>query len=73
MSDMITIRENDLIETVTTQRFYTGCSLRYSFWQRYALDLSYRYTDQTSDDPGEEYNEHLVLLTLSFNTELFRW
>jgi len=65
--------ENDLIETVTTQRFYTGCSLRYSFWQWYALDLSYRYADQTSDDPGDEYDEHQVMLTLSYATEFWRW
>jgi hypothetical protein len=65
--------ENDLIETVTTQQFYTGCSLRYSFWQWYALDLSYSYADQTSDDPEDEYDEHQIMLTLSYTKELFRW
>ncbi|MGB5230810.1 MAG: hypothetical protein WBN83_04745 [Desulfoprunum sp.] len=65
--------ENDLIETVTTQRFYTGCSLRYSFWQWYALDLSYRYADQTSDDPGDEYDEHQIMLTLSYATDFWQW
>jgi len=65
--------ENDLIETVTTQRFYTGCSVKYSFWQWYALDLRYRYADQTSDDPGDEYDEHLVTLTLSYAKDFWRW
>jgi len=65
--------ESDLIETVTTQRFYTGCSLRYSFWQWYALQLSYRYADQTSDDPGDEYDEHQVMLTLSYARDFWRW
>jgi len=65
--------ENDLIETVTTERFYTGISAKYSFWQWYALDLSYRYSDQTSDDPGDEYDEHQIMLTLSYNKEFFHW
>lgn len=65
--------ENDLIETVTTERFYTGVSVKYSFWQWYALDLSYSYADQTSDDPEDEYDEHQIMLTLSYTKELFRW
>lgn len=72
-ADAARLLENDLIETVTTQRFYTGCSVRYSFWQWYALDLSYRYADQTSDDPGDEYDEHMVMLTLSFSKDFWKW
>jgi hypothetical protein len=65
--------EDNILETVTTQRFYAGGSVKYSFWQWYALDLSYRYADQTSDDPEDEYDEHRVMLTLSYSTEFFRW
>lgn len=61
------------IETITTKRFTTGCSLTYSFWQWYALDLSYNYADQVSEIPDDEYDEHQVMLTLSFAKELFRW
>jgi hypothetical protein len=72
-TDSVQQLENDLIETVTTQRYYTGVSVKYSFWQWYALDLSYKYADQTSDDPEDEYDEHQVMLTLSFSTDFWRW
>jgi hypothetical protein len=61
------------IATLTTRRFSAGCSARYSFWQWYAIDLSYRYTDQISDRAEDEYYEHLVMLTMSFAKEFFRW
>lgn len=61
------------LEEINTKRFTTGCSLTYAFWQWYALDLSYNYADQISDRPDDEYDEHQVMLTLSFAKELFHW
>lgn len=60
-------------ETITTKRFSTGCSAKYAFLQWYAADLSYSYADQLSETPEDEYDEHRVILTLSFEKELFRW
>ena len=59
--------------TITTKRFSAGCSARYSFWQWYALDLSYKYADQVSERPEDEYDEHKVMLTVSYSKELFHW
>jgi hypothetical protein len=63
----------DQLETITTKRFSTGCSLRYSFWQWYDLELSYNYADQTSELAADEFDEHQVTLVLSFAKEFFRW
>lgn len=68
-SDEIT---ND-VATFTTRRFSAGCSGRYSFWQWYAIELGYSYTDQVSDREEDEYYEHLVMLTMSYTKEFFRW
>lgn len=62
-----------VVETVNTQNIYAGCGLQYAFWQWYALDLSYRYGDQTSDNPEDEYDEHTVMLKLSFTKDFWRW
>ncbi|MBB5346964.1 outer membrane beta-barrel protein [Desulfoprunum benzoelyticum] len=71
--DAAQMLENDLVETVNSQRLYAGCSVSYSFRQKYNLNLSYRYTDQTSDDPGDEYEAHQIMLTLSYATDFWRW
>jgi hypothetical protein len=65
--------QDDLFETINTQNFYAGCGLKYLFWQWYALDLSYRYGDQVSDNPDDEYDEHIVMLKLSFVKDFWRW
>ena len=63
----------DQFETINTQNLYAGCGLQYSFWKWYAVDLSYRYGDQTSDNPEDEYDEHTVMLRLSFMKDFWRW
>jgi opacity protein-like surface antigen len=65
--------QDRLVETINSQVLYAGCGLQYSFWKWYALDLSYRYGDQTSDDPDDEYDEHTVMLRLSFTKDFWRW
>lgn len=61
------------IETMTTKRYSAGCSAKYSFWQWYAIDLSYSYTNQVSDQVEDEYDEHQIMLTMSFAKEFWRW
>ncbi len=58
---------------ITTKRFSTGCSAKYSFWQWYAVNLSYSYANQVSDTPVNEYDEHRAMLTLSYEKEFFQW
>lgn len=60
-------------ETVNRKRFSTGLSLDYSFQQWYKLTLSYDYSKQDSEAIDDSFDEHRVALTLSYETELFKW
>lgn len=60
-------------DTITTKRLTAGCSAKYSFWQWYAVDLSYKYANQVSERAEDQYDDHQVMLTLSFEKEVFRW
>lgn len=48
-----------------------GLSVRYTFLRNYTLAASYRYLDYSA--PGDEYDEHRILVTLTASHELFRW
>jgi len=72
-TDTATADEEAVLETVNTQYISAGCAVTYSFWQWYALNLSYRYGNQTSDNIEDEYDEHTVMLRLSFTRDIFQW
>ena len=61
------------IETFNRKRFSSGASLGYSFWQWYKLALSYNFTRQDSEQVDDSFDEHRVVLTLSYEKELFNW
>jgi hypothetical protein len=53
--------------------YIAGTGLRYSFLQFYAASVDYTWTKQDSDRDGDNYNDHRVVLTLSWQQELFHW
>ena len=55
----------------TEETYDAGLAIRYSFLRYYTLAASYRYADHS--EPGEDYDEHRVLLTLTAAYELYRW
>jgi hypothetical protein len=55
----------------TEETYDAGLTVRYGFLRYYTLAASYRYTDYTA--PGDEYDEHRVLVTLTAAQEIFRW
>jgi hypothetical protein len=54
-------------------RYIAGTKLSYTFWQYYTASIDYTFTKQDSDRERDEYEDHRVLLTLSWQKELFRW
>lgn len=67
--------ENDLTETdtINRERLSAGAGLAYSFWQWYKAILSYDYIRQDSELIDDSFDEHRIALTLSYETELFKW
>lgn len=54
--------------------FYQGVvGLNYSFMRYYTAAVNYTYSKQESDVVEDEYNEHRIVLTLSWERELMRW
>ena len=53
--------------------YIAGAGLKYTFWQFYNAGLEYTYTKQDSDRDDESYDDHRILLTLSWQKELLHW
>ena len=60
-------------ETFNRKRFSTGASLGYTFRQLYKFSLSYDYSRQDSEVLDDSFDEHRVVLTLSYETDFFKW
>lgn len=70
------ILEGDDTLSVTEyhQDYYTtGVGLQYTFMQNYGASLRYTFTKKESEQIGEDYDDHRLLLTLSWNQEIYRW
>jgi hypothetical protein len=55
------------------ERYIAGAILRYTFWQFYTAGVDYTFTKQDSEQAGDDYDDHRILLTLSWEKELFHW
>lgn len=47
--------------------------LGYTFWKHYKASVNYSFTSKDSDTDLDDYDDHRVVLTLSWNQELMRW
>ena len=72
-------RENQFSEVSTLPNSYhkdvyiAGLGLGYNFWRYYTASINYDYINQESDRIDDSYDEHRILLTLSWQKELYRW
>ena len=57
----------------TKKRTTLGGGLQYSFWESYAASLQYTFVHQESETAIDEYDEHRLMLMLSYNKDFFRW
>jgi hypothetical protein len=61
------------LETVTSDRYSAGCSLNYRFLEHYSADLSYGYVRYESDNVEDDYQDHSMMLTLSYENDFLKW
>lgn len=61
------------LEEYNKNYFITGAGLHYSFWQDYSAGINYTFTRLNSERIGEDYDDHRLLLTISWETEVFNW
>lgn len=60
-------------DTFHEDRYIAGAGLRYTFLQFYTASVDYTFTKLNSDRSEDDYDDHRVLLTLSWQQELLRW
>ena len=67
--------QDELIELATyhNDRYYAGVGLNYTFWQYYSASVNYTYTKRESDRINDDYDDHRILLTLSWQKDILRW
>ncbi len=63
----------DEFEENQEDRYRAGLGLGYTFSRYYSARVSYSFVSQDSDRPGDDYDDHRVLLSLSWERELLRW
>ncbi len=61
------------IRDFNRKRYIAGTILSYTFWQYYNASIDYTFTKQDSELAGDSYNDHRVLLTISWMREMLRW
>ena len=70
---------NESRDEVTTgmetevDQYSAGAGLDYQLNDQYSAGLNYGYVKQDSDLSSDSYDEHKVLLTLSYKTDLLKW
>jgi hypothetical protein len=61
------------LEEYHNDRYIAGATLSHTFWQFYTASIDYTFTTLDSDRVGDSYDDHRILLTLSWEKELFHW
>lgn len=57
----------------TNEQFTAGGGLTYAFMRYYSASLHYTFIRYESERIGEDYDDHRLLLTLSWEQEWLRW
>jgi hypothetical protein len=61
------------LDEYSKEQYVASAGIRYTFKTHYSAGLSYTFTRQNSERIGEDYDDHRLLLTLSWEQEWLRW
>jgi len=60
-------------ETKNTENYSMGGTISYRFHEDYVADLSYGYVRRDSDKTDDNYDDNLIVLTVSYENDFFKW
>lgn len=60
-------------EEVNEEQYRAGLGVSYTFWQHYTASADYTFTTQESDLGENDYDDHRIVLSLSWQQDLMRW
>jgi hypothetical protein len=71
----ISLESEDLVltEEYNTEYYTFGLGLSYDFLRHYTTSIGYTFTKQESEKIGDTYDDHRILLTLSWEQNWLRW
>lgn len=59
--------------TVNEQTYGLGMGVSYIFHEDWSAKLSYGYTKKESDIADDEYDDHSIIVSISYQDDFFRW
>ncbi|MFT5728850.1 MAG: hypothetical protein ACI8PB_003010 [Desulforhopalus sp.] len=62
-----------ILEEYHNDIFVSGIGLRYNFLRNYTASLDYTFSKQESDRLGKDYDDHRILVSLSWAQDILRW
>lgn len=75
-SDSLTSTDSNgdiILEEYHKDIFVSGIGLSYNFLRYYTASLEYTFTKQESDILGDDYDDHRVLVSLSWEQDILGW
>ena len=61
------------LEQYERDRYRAGLGASYTFLRNFTASVDYFYLKQETDRLNDNYDDHRILLTISWAKELFRW
>jgi len=71
--DVIENQDVAQLAEYSQDRYIAGVGIAYTFYQFYTASIDYTFSKRDSDRIGDDYDDHRLLLTLSWRQELFHW
>lgn len=62
-----------ILEEYHNDIFVSGIGLHYSFLKDYTANLEYTFSKQESDRASDEYDDHRILVSISWAQDIFSW
>jgi len=60
-------------DTVSSKTYAAGATFDYRFLENYTAGLSYGFVRYSSDVDADDYDDHRIALTVSYENEFLRW
>jgi len=70
---VVVLEDGETLDGNQEDQYIAGVGLSYIFLKDYSLRCGYTFITQDSDMQGSDYDDHRILVSLSWNRELKRW
>lgn len=61
------------LQTISSDIYSVGGGLSYRFLENYSARLAYGFVSSSSDDDNDDYDDHLITFSVSYENEFLQW